>query len=133
MGEYLKNYCTTLGVTYISDDVKDVALDERGFISALELKERGTHPVEFVIDCSGFRSIILQKAMGEGFIPYGDHLLCDRALAVQIPHREGAPLERALYYQYRSRCRLVLERTTLFSAGNWLCFFQSISNRRRSH
>jgi len=93
MGEYLKNYCTSLGVTYISDDVTDVTLDERGFVSALELKERGTHPVEFIIDCSGFRSIILQKAMGEDFIPYGDHLLCDRALAVQIPHREGAPLE----------------------------------------
>ncbi|MBK20469.1 MAG: tryptophan halogenase [Rhodospirillaceae bacterium] len=93
MGEYLKEYCTTLGVTYISDDVVDVTLDERGFVSALELKELGTHPVEFVIDCSGFRSLILQQALGEKFIPYKDHLLCDRALAVQIPHREGAPLE----------------------------------------
>ena len=64
MGEYLKHYCTSLGITYISDDVTDVMLDERGFVSALELKERGTYPVEFVIDCSDFRSVILQKAMG---------------------------------------------------------------------
>ncbi|MBT5047762.1 MAG: tryptophan 7-halogenase [Rhodospirillaceae bacterium] len=93
LGDYLKQYCTALGVTYISDDVVDVTKDERGYVSALELKERGTHPVEFVIDCSGFRSLILRQAMGEPFVPYGDHLLCDRALAVQIPHRPGAPLE----------------------------------------
>ena len=93
LGEYLKGYCTALGVTYISDDVVDVVRDERGFVAALELKQRGTHPVEFVFDCSGFRSLILRRALDEPFIPYGDHLLCDRALAVQIPHRPEAKLE----------------------------------------
>lgn len=93
LGEYLKGFCTALGVTYVSDDVVDVTFDERGFIGSLELKQRGTYPVEFVIDCSGFRSLILRQALGEPFIPYGDHLLCDRALAVQIPHRPDVPLE----------------------------------------
>jgi tryptophan halogenase len=93
LGEYLKAYCTALGVTYISDDVVDVARDERGFISALELSRSGSHPVEFVIDCSGFRSLILRQALGEPFVPYGDQLLCDRALAVQLPHRPDTPLE----------------------------------------
>lgn len=93
LGEYLKEYCTALGVTYLSDDVVDVTLDDRGFVEALELKEHGTHAVEFVIDCSGFRSLILRQALGEPFVPYGDHLLCDRALAAQVPHRPGAPLE----------------------------------------
>ena len=93
LGDYLKQFCTALGVTYISDDVVDVTLDERGYVAALALKEHGTHPVEFVIDCSGFRSLILRQALDEPFVPYGDHLLCDRALAVQVPHRPGAPLE----------------------------------------
>jgi len=93
LGEYLKQYCEALGVTYVSDDVVDVTLDARGYVEALELKEHGTHPVEFVIDCSGFRSLILRQAMGEPFEPYNNHLLCDRALAAQIPHRPGAPLE----------------------------------------
>lgn len=93
LGEYLKAYCTALGVTYISDDVVDVSRDERGFISALELRQRGTHPVEFVIDCSGFRSLILRRALDEPFVSYGDQLLCDRALAAQVPHRPDAPLE----------------------------------------
>lgn len=93
LGNYLKQYCTALGVTYISDDVEEVRLDERGFVAALQLKEHGSYPVEFVIDCSGFRSLILRQALGEPFEPYGDCLLCDRALAAQVPHKPGAPLE----------------------------------------
>lgn len=92
LGEYLRQYCTALGVRYISDDVESITRDERGFITALELQRAGSHPVEFVIDCSGFRSLILREAMGEDFVSYGHQLLCDRALAVQIPHEEGVPL-----------------------------------------
>ena len=39
LGEYLKQYCTAIGVTYISDDVVDVTFDERGYVGALELRE----------------------------------------------------------------------------------------------
>lgn len=92
LGSYLKEFCTTLGVRYISDDVDGVTRNENGFIESLNLQRGGVHPVEFVIDCSGFRSLILREAMGEDFIPYGDHLLCDRALAVQMPHAPGAKL-----------------------------------------
>ena len=55
---YLRDYCVTMGVEHILDDV---ALDERGFVRSLALKERGDHAVEFVIDCSGFRDLIIRK------------------------------------------------------------------------
>ena len=51
---YLRDYCVTMGVEHILDDVVDVALDERGFVRSLALKERGDHAVEFVIDCRDF-------------------------------------------------------------------------------
>jgi len=92
LGAHLKEYCLALGAEYISDDVVDVTLDDRGFVGALQLRERGAYPVEFVIDCSGFRGLILRRALDEPFIPYDGHLLCDRALAAQIPHRPGAVL-----------------------------------------
>ncbi len=93
LGAYLEEYCTSLGVEHIRDDVTQVRRDERGFVTELELERGGVHKVQFIIDCSGFRGLILRQAMGETFIPYGDHLLCDRALAVQLPHRAGAPLD----------------------------------------
>ncbi len=83
---YLREVCIERGVTHILDDVTDVRLDDRGYVKELELAERGTCPIEFVIDCSGFRGLVINKALNEPFIPWGHHLLCDRALAVQVPH-----------------------------------------------
>ena len=64
----------------------DVEQDERGFITALQLERGGRHPVEFVLDCTGFRGLIINKVLDEPFESYGRYLLCDRAVAVQIPH-----------------------------------------------
>ena len=89
---FLRDYATTLGVEYVSDDVLGATLDARGFIETLTLKERGAFPVDFVIDCSGFQGLIIRKTLNEPFIPYDRWLLCDKALAVQLPHAAGAPL-----------------------------------------
>lgn len=51
---YLRDYCVTMSVEHTLDNVVDVALDERGFVRSLALKERGDHAVEFVIDCRVF-------------------------------------------------------------------------------
>ncbi len=89
---YLKEFCTTVGVEHVLDDVGEVTLDERGFVTSLELQRRGTFPVEFVVDCSGFKGLVIRTALAEPFVSYGDSLPCDRALALQVPHSDGAPL-----------------------------------------
>jgi hypothetical protein len=91
--DYMTMYATNTGVEHVRDDVTAVNLDERGFVKSLTLKERGDWPVELVLDCTGFRGLIIKEALGEPFRPYSEHLLCDKALAVQIPHKEGAKLE----------------------------------------
>jgi len=90
---YLRDFCTTLGVEHVLDDVVDVERDGRGHVAALNLRERGRHGVEFVVDCSGFQGLIIRKVFDEPFVRYDDNLMCDRAAAVQVPHRPGAPLE----------------------------------------
>lgn len=90
---YLKELCLALGVRHIVDDVVDVELDEREFVTGLKLQERGRVPVEFVVDCSGFSGRIIRQALKEPFVTYGDSLLCDRAIAIQVPHKEGAALD----------------------------------------
>jgi tryptophan halogenase len=66
--------------------MQNVELDERGFVSALQLEQTGRFPVQFVIDCTGFRGSILQQALGEPFLDYGKHLLVDRAIPMPVPH-----------------------------------------------
>ncbi len=90
---YLQEIAAERGVIHVSDDVVDVELGEDGFVTALHLKEHGVRPVELVVDCTGFRGLIIQKALSEPFESYGRNLLCDRALAVQLPHPEPVRLE----------------------------------------
>ncbi|VAW76684.1 Tryptophan halogenase [hydrothermal vent metagenome] len=77
------------GVEYIQDEMLDLEQDEGGHISALKLEERGRYPVQFVVDCTGFRGRILQQALGEPFLDYSKHLLCDRAIPLPVPHRNA--------------------------------------------
>jgi hypothetical protein len=91
--QYLQEIAVSRGVNHLRDDVVDVELGENGFVAALHLKELGRRPVELVVDCTGFRGLIIQKALDEPFESYGRHLLCDRALAVQHPHPDPEHLE----------------------------------------
>lgn len=85
--------CTERGVEHVLDDVVDVEQDERGYIAAVHLKETGRHPTELVIDCTGFRGLIVNQVLKEPFVDYSKYLGNDRALAVQIPHKPGAKIE----------------------------------------
>ncbi|MBV7394505.1 tryptophan halogenase family protein [Mameliella sediminis] len=83
------------GVEHILDDVDDVELDDRGFVAALKLRETGRHAVQLVIDCTGFRGLIIQKALGEPFVDYSDYLGNDRAMAMPIPHPDPMKIRAA--------------------------------------
>ncbi len=90
---YMAELAVARGVRHIQDNVTKIHLDERGFVHRLDLAAGGSHDVEFVIDCTGFRGLILGEALGEKFESWGGHLLCDRALALQTAHAEPDRLE----------------------------------------
>ena len=95
--QWLRELSVARGVRHLKDDVVDATLDERGHITQLMLEQSGPLPVKFVIDCSGFRGLLLQGKLGEPFRSYTDQLLVDSALPVQIPHRQPGiePVTRA--------------------------------------
>jgi flavin-dependent dehydrogenase len=95
------------GVTHILDDVDDVELNETGHVAALQLREKGRHPVQLIIDCTGFRGMIIQKALGEPFQSYSDYLGNDRAMALQIPHPDP------------TRIRAATQSTALGAGWSW--------------
>ncbi|MGQ0741913.1 MAG: tryptophan halogenase family protein [Alphaproteobacteria bacterium] len=88
LAEFLQEVCVKRGVNYVRDDVVDVMKDDRGFIKALKLKERGDWPVELVVDCAGFKGLFINEIMGEPFEYYSDYLLNDRAIPIQIKHTD---------------------------------------------
>lgn len=91
--ELLKEIAVSRGVMHVLDDVEAVEQDDAGLVTALNLRERGSWPVEFVIDCTGFRDLIMNQALNEPFVSFDRQLLNDRAVAVQIPHTDDVYLE----------------------------------------
>lgn len=85
LAKFLTAYATDRGVTRIVDDVVDVALDERGWISGLTTAEHGVLAGDLYIDCTGFRGLLLNKALEEPFISFQETLPNDSAVALQVP------------------------------------------------
>ena len=83
---FLKEVCLARGVEHVSDTVVGAERDERGHIAALQLRDGGRRPVELVIDCSGFRGLLINETLEEPFVSYADYLINDRAVAIQVEH-----------------------------------------------
>jgi tryptophan halogenase len=87
---FLCKFATTnLGVEHIQDELQAVNFDDRGFIESLKLKSGRTQAADLFVDCTGFRSLLMNQALAEPFIDMSDHLLCDSAVATQIPHDDA--------------------------------------------
>ena len=93
LAKLLMEHGKKLGVNHIYDDVKEVRLDEKGFIKELQLEENGVHPIEFVVDATGFASVIIGKTLKEPFESYDKYLLNDRAAVAQLPHEDPTQIE----------------------------------------
>jgi tryptophan halogenase len=93
LANFLEEVCIARGVKHIRDNVLDVRLDDRGFISSLQLKENGEWPIELVIDCTGFQGLLINKTLKEPFESYSDYLLNDRAIPIQIKHDDAQALK----------------------------------------
>jgi tryptophan halogenase len=85
LARFLKDYAMQRGVKQIVDDVIDTKLTENGSINCIITKEHSNIYSDLFVDCTGFRGLLINKALGEPFIPFSESLLCDRAVAMQVP------------------------------------------------
>ncbi|MEA2691121.1 MAG: tryptophan 5-halogenase [Acidobacteriota bacterium] len=85
LAEYLKDYAMARGVRQVLDDVTSVNLKEDGSIASITTKEHGAIEGDLFVDCTGFRGLLINQALKEPFISFNESLLCDRAVALQVP------------------------------------------------
>jgi flavin-dependent dehydrogenase len=81
----LAEYAKARGVSQIVDDVQSVELREDGYIRAVRTQEHGDIEGDLFVDCTGFRGLLINQALGEPFISFLESLPCDRAIAMQVP------------------------------------------------
>jgi flavin-dependent dehydrogenase len=82
---FLRDLAKGKGVIHIQDDVVDIQQTEDGSISHIVTKENGEVTGDLFIDCTGFKGMLINKVLKEPFISFTESLLCDSAIALQIP------------------------------------------------
>ena len=76
---FLETHARNLGVQLVEDTVLDVEQNDAG-VTGLRLESGNTAEADLFVDCSGFRSELLHKVMGEPFVSYKSSLFCERAV-----------------------------------------------------
>ncbi|MEO9463793.1 MAG: tryptophan halogenase family protein [Marinomonas sp.] len=88
----LADFSKARGVRHIEALVTDVTVGEGDQISSVTLDSGDTLAGDFFVDCSGFRALLIGKALGGDYVDFGQYLMCDRAVAIRVPydvHRPG--------------------------------------------
>jgi len=86
-GQYLKEkIALPLGVKHIYGDVHSYIKDQSGNIVRILNADGTMHSADLWIDCTGFKSQLLELWMGSEFVPFSKHLANDKALACRIPY-----------------------------------------------
>jgi tryptophan halogenase len=92
LASFLCEYAVRRGVRHVQDDVVDVVLDDRGWVSHVRTREHGELRAQLFVDATGFRSLLLTGKLSEPFNHFNDTLPNDRAVAFRVPNdmeREG--------------------------------------------
>lgn len=87
---FLRRFSEERGVKRTEGIVEDVRLGANGFVETLVLRDGRAVEADFFIDCSGFRALLIGKALEVGYRDWTHLLFCDRAIAVQTEN-EGEP------------------------------------------
>ena len=88
LSELLRGRAVASGVKRIVDTVNCVNVNESGYITSVSTGKHGEISADLYIDCSGFRALLIGKALGVPYKSCSTSLFCDRALTVRIPYTD---------------------------------------------
>ena len=87
---YLRNQAKDFGVEIVDAKISGVEVaDDGGSVIGLVADDGRRFAFDLYVDCSGFRSLLLEETLGSPFLSYQDSLLTDRALVASVPHAKG--------------------------------------------
>ncbi|RUO59414.1 tryptophan halogenase family protein [Pseudidiomarina insulisalsae] len=89
--DYLRDFSNARGVRHIMANMQQVEKHANGDIRAVITDQGETLGADLFIDCTGFRSLLLEQEMGVGFEDFGKYLLCDRAVTMHVPYETHYP------------------------------------------
>lgn len=86
-GIYLRDYiCMPSGLIHVVDTVSAITQGDDGSIKEIITEKSGKFTADLFIDCTGFKSLLLEQTLGVPFQSFNDTLLNDSAIATVIPY-----------------------------------------------
>lgn len=82
LGQFLKTKALAYGAKHKEATVEHVLQHDNGDIKAIQTLEGEQVEADFFVDCTGFRSLLLQKTLKVPFKDFSDHLFNDAAVAM---------------------------------------------------
>jgi len=90
-GQYLKNeICIPNGVKVLENTIHSYDVDDKENITQILCRDGSKLYSDLWIDCTGFKSLLLENWMGEQFFPFEDKLANNAAWAARIPYTDKA-------------------------------------------
>ena len=84
---YLRDkICKPAGMAHLVANITGFKKNEDGSVKCVETDTLGEIHADLFIDCTGFKSLLLEQAMGVPFESFSNHLHNDRAVATVIPY-----------------------------------------------
>lgn len=111
---YLRRFAEARGVVRVEGKIVEVVRDgDSGDISALVLDGDRRVAGDLFLDCTGFRALLIEGALGAGFEDWTHWLPCDRAMAVPSARAEDfTPYTRATAHGGGWQWRIPLQHRT---------------------
>ena len=127
---YLRRFAEAAGVNRVEGRISASHLNsETGFIESVQLANGEQVAGDLFIDCSGFRGLLIDGALGIDYIDWSKWLPCNRALAV--PSQKTEPLlphTKAMAREAGWQWRIPLQHRT----GNGHVFCDSFIDEARA-
>lgn len=91
VGAFLREVATARGVEHVDARIASVGLTPEGDVAALLADDGRRFVAELFVDASGFRSVIIEAALGEPHRAFAENLFNDSAVVAPTPNPENGP------------------------------------------
>lgn len=93
LGQFLAEKAMSRGVKRVLGTLTEVLVNESGELASVRLDDDSLIDADFFIDCSGFKSLLLQGALKVNFKSFKDNLFNNAAVVMPTPISETIPPE----------------------------------------
>ncbi|MBK8083180.1 MAG: tryptophan 7-halogenase [Devosia sp.] len=91
LAAYLREIAISEGVTHIQGQVGKVDLGPDGSVAAVDIGGGRTLSADLYIDCTGFRGVLIEGALGDQWIDWNNQMLNDRAVVMPVTRGDVVP------------------------------------------